>query len=287
MISVKYRLGIFFLIALSMVACEEEPPTINFGVADEEVSYDNEIQAAQEKNVLIEEFSGVQCVNCPAGAAKIEEIVATLGERVIPVTLHAGQFAVPIPNVSQYDFNIPEAEELNTFFGVQGYPSSVIDRYQFSGQFSIVNYNPNTWQSFVGERLAESTPINIDIHNTVSNNTLQCQVEINYTQAVSDNNKLSVYIIEDNIIDAQDLVGNVIDTTYVHKHVVRAMLTVANGVTLIGNNVEKPAGTKILRNFTYENIPAEWDLAHCEVVALVQAGEVSSIYQVAREHFLP
>jgi len=40
------------------------------------------------RHVLVEEFTGVQCVNCPQGSQLIENLINTHGERLIAVSIH-------------------------------------------------------------------------------------------------------------------------------------------------------------------------------------------------------
>ena len=49
--------------------------------------------ASAERNVLIEDFTGQRCVNCPAATKKIEELHSQYGDRIIPVAIHSGPFA--------------------------------------------------------------------------------------------------------------------------------------------------------------------------------------------------
>ena len=88
-----------FFVALCLTfflfpACEEVPPYIDFSEPDTtntDTSNNNEgflpiyadstamlgsIPAAQEKVVMLEDFSGVRCSNCPDGHAKSEELLA-------------------------------------------------------------------------------------------------------------------------------------------------------------------------------------------------------------------
>ncbi|MDV7402453.1 hypothetical protein RZS08_64120, partial [Arthrospira platensis SPKY1] len=64
--------------------------------------------------MLIEEFTGVRCVQCPAGSADIETYLAIHGEQLIAVSIHAGGFSFPFDE-SVHDFRTEEGEALNSF----------------------------------------------------------------------------------------------------------------------------------------------------------------------------
>ena len=54
-----------------------------------------EVLAKSEKNVLIEDFTGQRCTNCPNAAQKIHEFQEQYGkDRVIAVAIHGGGFGV-------------------------------------------------------------------------------------------------------------------------------------------------------------------------------------------------
>ncbi|MBK8443272.1 MAG: Omp28-related outer membrane protein [Sphingobacteriales bacterium] len=281
-------------LCLGMVACEEKAPFIDLSVPTnnlpaEVVSLESEIATPQEKKVLMEEFSGVKCVNCPDGAAEIASIKAALGEeKVVSVTLHTTNLAEPIAGSSTQDFRTPEASTLLSYFNVFGLPAVVIDRFKFDDIFDIALYQNAPWQPYVESRLAVATPINVSINESgyeADSAAIWAQVQIDFTQAVSEDVKLSVYLTEDNITDAQEFPGEVIDVNYVHRHVVRAMLTPAQGVLLVGSNAEKPAGQRVIRNLRIKNVSSAWNLDNCEIVAVVHgSSDNKTAFQVAKAH---
>ena len=123
---------LFLCVLFCLSACTEIPPVINplQGTEVEPIETDSVVQ-----KVLIEELTGVRCVNCPVGTAEVLRLQELLGEQVIAVALHAGSFAIPYDD-SQGDFRIPETASLLIYLGSPlGYPSAVINRklYEASG----------------------------------------------------------------------------------------------------------------------------------------------------------
>src|ERR1700741_1300369 len=86
-----------------------------------------------DRKVLIEEFTGVRCVNCPDGSAEIENLLSLYGGNLVAVSIHSGFFSDPYPD-NLYDFRTPEGDQLLNYLGQPlGYPTAVIDRKLFNG----------------------------------------------------------------------------------------------------------------------------------------------------------
>ena len=44
------------------------------------------------RQVLIEEFTGVRCVNCPEGSIAIENLLEAYDEQLVAISIHSGFF---------------------------------------------------------------------------------------------------------------------------------------------------------------------------------------------------
>ena len=96
----------FLLLALLITsACEEIQPVIDCLSCEDDgppIVID-----PQDRKVLIEEFTGVRCVNCPAGSAEIQNLLSVYGEQLIAISIHAGFYANPYPE-NQYPYDYEE-----------------------------------------------------------------------------------------------------------------------------------------------------------------------------------
>ncbi|MFA5783227.1 MAG: hypothetical protein WC868_13255, partial [Bacteroidales bacterium] len=68
------------------------------------------------KKVLLEEFTGHQCPNCPQGAIIAQQLKAIYGEKLILISIHAGDFAEPGTGEFAYDFRSSTGNDINSFF---------------------------------------------------------------------------------------------------------------------------------------------------------------------------
>jgi len=286
------------LIALvGIVACTEKPPFIDLaepvpveaGLVDTSFIV-TEIPSPQDRVVFIEDFSGVQCVNCPKGNAKVAEIVEEHPGRVIGLTLHAGEFAVPFGNnISKEEFVTEETVDLDGFLGIQVYPSITIDRHAFNGEVPITGQFINTWNILAEERLEVPTPVNLTLSQTYNeaDSTYRIRFEAVYTQDVADEaHNYSIFLAESGIIDAQlssdtELYPpNGLIREYVHDHVVRDMITPSLGNSLTSENLVE--GLSIIKEFKL-TLDENWVADNMEIIAIVHnSGELKEIIQAKK-----
>lgn len=281
---------LFSLTAMMFASCEESPvPTLI--LEDAEVFFDTtyvemDIEAPQQRNVLIEEFTGVQCNNCPDGHATTAQMLSDYSPRIKLMAIHAssGGFTTPF-STSSYEFSIPEADEISTLLGLVGYnPAAAINRKQFSDEdfiyMSNPSSNPTNWEDNALLDLAEETPLNLYIEHewSADERWLRVDVTVKFTENYSDNLALSLALTESEILDTQ-LNGPALINDYQHDHVLRDMLTPVQGATL---NAGYEPGRVFQKSFLLENIPDEnatpagVNMSHAEIVVFVHKSGISS-----------
>jgi hypothetical protein len=247
----------FFLltIAVAFAACEEKPiliPALQVG----------------ERKVLVEEVTGVNCQQCPDGTAELQSLVPTLGEKLIVVAFHnaGGTFSIPHSN-SRYDFRTPDGAaivEYNTVAALQGAPMATIDRQIVPNEKELFFFRP--WKGQINARAAVAPNIGLFVSNTFNAATRELSITANVSpdEPLTGSLRLSVYITEDSVIDAQ-LKDLTLLSDYVHRHVFRDAVTAPTGddvTALLANN------EPFSKTYTV-TLPPEWDTKHCSVVAFV------------------
>jgi hypothetical protein len=265
----------FLLLLLCLTACEEIPPVIN-PTGDGDPVFNTPVDE-QKRQVLVEEFSGVKCVNCPAGSDAIQVLAGIYGEQLVAVSIHAGFFSTPYPE-NRYDFQTQNGYALLDYLGQPlGFPTAVINRRQFAGQDAL-QLNQREWAGAVAAELETPPKVKIDIQNTfdAGDRLLQVAVDLYLQERINEEDvRLSVLVMEDNIQDFQltpaGKVGN-----YNHRHVFREMLTDFRGLQLTEPLLP---GEKISKSFQMI-LPAEWVVENCTVVAFVNLnGERKEVLQ--------
>lgn len=238
-----------------MFGCEEIVPPI-----DTEIRYTG-------RRVIVEEFTGVQCVNCPQGSKRLEELSDLHGEFVIPISIHAGSFSDPYPE-SLYNFTTNEGNSLegNLLGPVKGFPAATVNRRLFDNEDELP-ITLNKWAGYIIQELLEQPKLDLNISNNFNEVTRDLEIVINlkFIEDVTDNLGISIMILENDIKDVQ-LTPDGKQIDYNHKHVMRRMLTDYAGDAIQASQTTAGATPSFTYNFT---IPANWNAEKCEVVAFV------------------
>ena len=276
-----------FFIPLSVIvlfsACTKEiGPAIDFSkVQAKDTFYMAPVENAQLKNVLIEEFTGVKCPNCPDGHNIVATIQNTNPTRVIAIGYYPfGQAQTePLKDLTKADFRIADATELSTLLGgIQFLPIAAVDRKMFGGAILTAR---TLWSSNVQARLAVATPINMQLSVSYDDATREAIIKttLKYTSALSTKHNISLAIYENNLVDAQEY-PTYIDSSYTFKHVLRDVITPVGGASVLDSLTTKAAGLVFEKTILY-TLPAKWNPSNCKIVAFVHdAAATKEVYQV-------
>lgn len=217
--------------------------------------------------VLLEEFTGKGCTNCPKGSRELENLLTQFPNNLVAVSLHAGFFANPqfFP-LGQYDLRTDEGEFLIDYLTQPiGYPSGVVNRAPINGDMQL---GLNQWASAITAAIQKPPAVEFTITRTYDVNTRQFVVTIDGIgkEALSGEIRVSVMITESGIIDAQDdLEAGGIVEDYEHKHVLRDMLTPADGAPVL-DNID--IGETFSTTYT-TTLDTAWVADNMEIIAFV------------------
>lgn len=223
------------------------------------------------QNVLLEDYTGHLCGNCPAAADRAKEIQTLYGKkRVIVVAVHSGHFA---RTNSEYpiDWRSPEGEELNTAFGNSraGNPNGLVNRNERNGKFIL---SVQDWASATAQELERAPAMGIKATTQwdAATATVTATVELNYLAAGQPDYYLAAYLIEDGLVgDQLDYRVNPSHVKdFAFDHVLRASVNGTWGEQVSATPVA--AGTKIQKQLQY-TFPAnkDWKPENCHLVLFV------------------
>lgn len=201
------------------------------------------------KNVVLEEYTGINCGYCPDGHKRANQLAAAHPGRVFVINVHAGSYAA---NTYTTQFGNALANQT----GLTGYPSGTVNRHVFSGSNTALDRG--SWASCANTILNQTSPVNIAARGTLdwSTRELNITVQLYYTaDEANATNKLNVAILQDNVIGSQSGASlnpdQQVGSQYRHMHMLRHLITGQWGedvtTTTQGSFVEK--------NYTY-TIPA-------------------------------
>lgn len=222
----------------------------------------------ENKNVILEEFTGIHCGFCPQGHAIAQGIKDANPDDVFLINIHAGSFAVPSGN--EPDYRTPWGAAIDGQAGVAGYPAGTVNRHLFPGwsQGSGTAMSRNRWSSASNIIMGEPSYLNVGLEATIVTSTRQLvvEVEVYYTgDSPEPTNKLNVAILQDNVYGPQAGGSN----NYQHMHMLRHLMTGQWGVEI----TQTTEGTLYSNTFAYE-LPLDYNgvdlvLEDLEIVAFV------------------
>lgn len=229
----------------------------------------------QDKNVVLEEFTGIHCVYCPQGHAIAKAIQDANPDRVSLINIHQGGYATPTGN--EPDFRTPYGNAIvgQSYSGTGfGYPSGTVNRHVFPGRSMASGggtaMGRGNWTISANETRAIGSPVNVAVEASIDVNTniLTVHVEGYYTSNSPEaTNLLNVALLQNNTKGPQT--GGNAGNNYVHMHRLVEMITGQWGEVINTTT----ANTFVDRTFTYtipamyNNVPTE--LADMEVVAYI------------------
>ena len=277
------------VIGLSFTGCDKiENPVIEYGVYRSELygpapTFTPADVALQ--NVLLEDFTGQQCGNCPQAHVIAKEIEENHEDRVAVVAIHAGTLSQPDPLFGYPDdWRTTEgAYYLLTQVGVDEMPKGRINREP--GASTV--FSPTVWAAKVSESLNSTADLNLQMNASVNeeNQHLNVHVFSQWFNSLQGDYRLVIQVLESHILAPQlDYASNPqhIDE-YEHNHMLRGTLTGATGLTIA---TDPASGNHRTDSYTVDWNSA-WEIENCEVVAFVTEGENGRVINVTSQKLLP
>ncbi|MEI6091098.1 MAG: Omp28-related outer membrane protein [bacterium] len=181
----------------------------------------------QPKNVILEEFTGINCQFCPDGHRVANEISAANPGRVFIVNIHAGSYAAP--QSGQPDYRTTEGNQIEAACGPDGYPKGSINR----STTPWATPDRAKWVSTSNTIMSQTSPVNVAVKSQINFTTRELVTEVEYyytSKSASANNYLTVVLTQSNILGPQIDGGNFNPTNwfnglYKHNHALRMVLS--------------------------------------------------------------
>lgn len=218
------------------------------------------------KSVLIEEYTGTHCPNCPDGHMMAAALMRAHHGEVFSVAIHAGPFAIP----SRYEPNYitVEGTVIHDSFPINGYPCGVVNRRDVGN--GLVQSRSN-WGSSARVITKEQSPVNLYLSAAYNADDRELKVDVEgYFTADMKEPKLTVMLLQNNILGPQS--GGMLGVEYPHRHMLRDVLTDRVMGDLIEQNKK---GEYFSRSISYilpdaiEEVPVE----ACDVALLAFVAE--------------
>jgi len=280
--------------------CKEIGPPINLsssgGVSLGDTVYTvTPVPAMQPHNMLIEDFTGQSCTNCPPAHGLLEGYQATYPGRINVTCLYIYNFPQADPlNTSRYDFRDSAATTIGNIIygGINQEPVAGIDRDPLDSALvgpTVLLTSSGQWSSLIPAQLNVFDSVNLTVSSSYNSTTDSAVITltVTYTQTVTSAQNISVAIVEDSMVDIQDDFPTV-DTNYVFTDVLREYVTyVPSGDPILATMATKVPGTTLVRKYK-AGLKSSWVPAHCRIIAYVNSAIAPySVWQSAECAFAP
>lgn len=176
------------------------------------------------KTVLIKDFTGARCVNCPEAADRVHELQHRLGDdKVFVLAVHAGYLANPMGNFP--DFTTEEGT--NWYNDHDSNPLFAVDHVYLSDGNAL---NVDQIDTPVSDGLAGVQSFGLEITNQYdeASRTIQTQTDITAAGDVEGDFYVTVCLVEDSLVGWQTVPGSV-NHEYVFRNVFRGTLNGQDG----------------------------------------------------------
>lgn len=218
---------------------------------DERLIYEKPEPA--QRVVLLEDFTGQRCPNCPTATDVIEQLQETYGDALIAVGIHGGPLAFA-GNARVVGLKTDTGDEYYNHWGLDHQPVGLIDRHG-SADYQY-------WARDVKEELAKPAPLRLEGEAVLVDNAISIRVNAKGTDGTTQG-KLQVWLLEDGIKSLQLMPDGSANQEYTHNHVFR---TAVNGIW--GEDISVGEGETVERTME-QALDPNWNAEQLSIVAFV------------------
>ena len=234
---------------------------------------------AQLRNVLIEDFTGHRCKNCPKASKEIEALVDAFGaDRIIGLAIHAGPGNFTNTNADYpTDFTTQEGKDIQSFFGTNFLPVGMVNRENWTSSGNSHWSSYSNWPTLSAEAMDSTLRVELQVEAAVSSGTLSVDVSALPQVGILHDLDVVVMVKESGIVSPQLMPDDTRDAEYVHNNVLRDFVTPTWGEE-IGVSPMVP-GDELTSSFNLA-WSTDWVQANSAVVVYVFNPENYRILQV-------
>jgi len=265
---------LLFLLMLSIMmfsCCEElEGPYVEGGTS----------VSSNARNVLIEDFTGHFCPNCPRAARVIEDLEHVYGDKIIPIAVHVGGLAHPDNPPFDLDLRSTTGDELDQEFGCSvALPIGMISRTEFNGNVLV---GDGDWPSAVDAILSKKSYYDIKVTTSLDtvNNKLSVNTKTIVLADTTQNINICIYVVESKLIGSQldsDAPGGEVHD-YEFNDVLRTSVNGTFGENIFNKEVHKDETyEKSYSDFSLDN---NWVTENLAVVVFLYENTSQEVMQV-------
>ena len=260
-----------FILLITMLSCDkiESPLPEEFGKFDwslypgDPSNYPYDISNPSSnwgvntntKGILLEDYTGHKCTNCPSAAQTAKSLEDDSVKNVIVASIHAsadGSFQAT-DGLYVNDYRTDAGDEyVSEMTGFLGNPMGTINRNS-QGLSGSVWYLATEWVNGVNNEINKPLIANIQLKYNyfASTNGLFIHTETSFSDLISGDFHLIIYLIRNEVISPQKFNAGVVDTNYHHHSVLSKNINDTWG-SLINEGGVADENTVVYNDFSYK-----------------------------------
>lgn len=281
----KILLSLILVFPLLWVSCDniEEEDKLTFVPYITNLSTPiTEVQNQQK--VLLEDYTGWGCTNCPRAAAKATELINKYGEDLVVMAVHSTTFAKPSVTNSFVDFRTEYGEKWAKEFKCNSLPTGLINRNKFGAAYTV---NDGAWDSQIQSVLDNSEHvmnINLGAEYRAVENKILVSTSTEFLRNFDTATFINVVVVESGIIGVQKNAlpeyGDDLIEDFIFNHVLRKKGIIDYPLS----SVNTASGTKFVNNYLLDIDTDIIDISKCKVIVFVTNSVTKQVLQVNEIH---
>lgn len=236
------------------------------------------------RKIVLFDFTGHKCGNCPKGHKAIEALEEKYGEALVPIAIHCFYYAIPNTNDTTftYDFRCEESVFLGGgdtdggYMDLDAVPAGLTNSFNPA----LLNNSTNGWAADFAKYYSTYPEFSFEINATFADSAISADIKLKAEVVTSRKLSLCAYVVEDGIVAWQyDYDSNPHEiANYVHNHVLRASLNGVFGDNIKTNDSQMSTGDAIEKSYS-KAVKPDWNISNCKVVAFVFDTDTKEILQ--------
>ena len=201
----------------------------------------------ENKNVVLEEFTGIYCTFCPDGHVIGQGLHDSYPNDIFLINIHTGGYSNP-NGPSDPDFNSNHGAAIAANSGLAGYPAGTVNRHVFpnitpQGSAGTTALSRGDWAAASTDIMSQASPVNVAAQASydMSTGILTVNTETYFTANHTNAAFLHVAVVQNNVPGPQTgaqtynpgaIISGPWSPTYNHQHMLKYLMDGAFGIEL-------------------------------------------------------
>jgi hypothetical protein len=235
----------------------------------------------KKRKVLIEEFTGHRCVNCPTATLEMKNLIEKYEDQVIGIAYHFGYYAEPVEQLGfPVDYQTAEGDELGEFYNIAATPYGMVNR---TGALLYAD-----WEAELVTLLEKEAEAGMLIEQSYNEENSKLDVTVNttfFSDEIEGNVRVAVYLVEDDVVSPQlngnPAIGEAQIDDYHHMEMFRTSMNESIWGEVLTESIDLSQTYTTTQSFTLEE---GWVADNMKIIAVLMNTTNNTVIQAEEVH---